>query len=805
MQNIKIKGKLLITGFCITAIFISACSDRSNPKPSPVPDTSTARYAATITRTTDSIPHIVASDEGSLAYGLGYVSAEDHICKIADGVLWGRGEFSKFHGPGESEINLNRDLTYRAVSIYDRAVTAVDNSSEGAKEWLRGYAAGYNEYLEEVSPEGVSGWCRGGAWLRPINEYDLAAFHTVLGTAPTVGPLASYVATAVVPSDEIQSQPQAALQYPDAESEPLDGSNSWAVGADRTLHGGSILMGNSHLSWEDRLHYYEVHLVIPGEFDAYGAVIAGFPGIVHGFNKDTAWSITISNGHRFTAYTLDLVEGNPTAYHYDDEVRDMTSKSVSVEVLRDDGAVETIERTMWSSHYGPILNFPGVGWGNALTLTMRDGNEGLSAGDRLFHDLASSRNIDDIIAAHRNGGGMIAFTTIAADATGRTWFGDTAATPNLSDEALTAWQNRLDTDIFTKVAYSNQIVLLHGSNSRDEWLDDPNGSRPGLMPFSELPQLERADFVFNSNDAYRWTNQAQLLDGYTPMNGPTTRVTARTRMNARQISEDRGGAGGDGLFTLEEVKESALANRVFTAELLLDQVVERCLATSDIDLGGETVSLTEACGILSAWDRKANLESQGAILWREFINRPNSGSLYADARDDLDYVNTPAQLATGDEILVRLAGAVKTLQDANLPLDIAVGDIQFAYRGELKIPVHGGVSNTGVTNRVGSRPSNQTSAPATPRGALVPGSNYLRTDGYPVSGGSSFLLTVKLTPNATPEASAIMTYGNTSDESSEQYSAQTIRFANKDWRSVAFTADAIEAETIDQYEVTSSR
>lgn len=767
----------------------------------------TSTYRAEITRTTDNVPHIVADDEGSLAFGFGYASAEDHTCKIADGILWGRGEFSQFHGPGNDEVNINRDLTYRAAGIHERATDAVNAASAVQQERLRGFAAGYNAHLADVGPDGVTGWCRGEAWLRPIDEYDLAAFHTVLGTAPTVGPLAKFIATAQPPAEGDTEPPQGPTPTTAGASETdgdADGSNSWAIGADRTEDGGAILMGNSHLSWEDRLHYYEVHLVIPGQLDVYGAAVAGFPGIVHGFNQHTAWSVTVSNGHRFTAYTLDLEPGDPTAYLYGDEVREMTSQTLTLEVAGDNGNTETIERTMWSSHYGPILNFPGVGWSDTRTLTVRDGNEGLSAGDTLFQDLATATDIDDIVAAHRDGGGMIGFNTIAADDSGEVWYGDTAATPNLSDEAIAAWRHRMETDVFTQVGYGNQVVLLDGSNPRDEWVDDPEGVRPGLMPFDRLPQLTRTDHVFNANDSYRWTNQDELLDGYTPLNGPNDRVSPRTRMNALQLSRDGGGAGDDGLFSLQEVQDSVLANRVFTAEKLADQVLERCAATPEVAVDGVTVDLTEACEVLASWDRTANLESRGAILWREFINRPDAGPLYADTRDDDRYVATPALLAEGDGPLIRLAGAVQTLRGAGHPLDVAVGDVQFAYRGNQTVPLHGGAANTGVMNRVSSRPSEQTSEPGTPRGSLVEGSDYLRTDGYPVSGGTSYLLAVELTPNG-PEASAILVYGNTGDVESDDYAAQTVRFAEKNWRTVAYDQAAIDAETLDSYVVVGDR
>ncbi|MFK8001951.1 MAG: penicillin acylase family protein [Polyangiales bacterium] len=751
-------------------------------------------YAANITRTTDHVAHIVAGDVGSLGFGLGYVTAEDHLCKVADGVLWGRSEFSRFHGRGIDDVNLHRDLTYKSLDLYGRARRAVDGGPEDIRERLRGYAAGYNAYLEEVGMDGVSGWCAGGAWLRPIDEYDVAAFHVVLGTSPSVGPFASFIATASPPGEAGTRQ---VLPMPPP---PSDGSNSWAIGRERSTGGTAMLMGNSHLSWEDRLHYHEVHLTIPGRLNAYGATIVGFPAIVHGFNEHTAWSITVSNGQRFTAYIVDLVPGEPTSYVYGGEVRAMSSREIAVDVLRDDGSLETVTQTMWSTHYGPVLSLPGVGWNSALTVTIRDGNEELSAAGGLFQRMNEAEDIDDIVAAHRTGGGMIAFNTIAADDSGEVWFGDTAATPNLSEAAIAAWRERLGSDFLTQAASNNGFVLLDGSNPRDEWVDDPAGIRPGLLPFDRLPQLRRTDYVFNANDSYRWTNPEVRLEGYSPLHGNPNRVTPRTRMNAIELSADQGGAGDDGLFTLDELRASALSNRVLTAELLVSQLVERCTATPTVDVDGEIVDLTEACTVLAAWDRRVDLESRGAILWREFVTRAETSLLFADAMDPMDYVHTPRQLTTSDVALPRLAQAVKTLQDAGHRLDVSVGEIQFAQRGSTRVPVHGGEFGTGVTNRVNHRPSNQTSEPASPAGDLVEGSRTLRTDGYPISGGTSFLLAVELGADG-PRASAILAYGNTGDPASPDYVTQTRRLAEKNWRTVSFTDAAVAADRVREYTV----
>ena len=59
-----------------------------------------------------------------------------------------------------------------------------------------------------------------------------------------------------------------------------------------------------------------------------GASIGHFPAISIGFNRDVAWSNTVSTGIRFTLHELALVPGDPTSYLVDGQPEKMTAKTV---------------------------------------------------------------------------------------------------------------------------------------------------------------------------------------------------------------------------------------------------------------------------------------------------------------------------------------------------------------------------------------------------------------------------------------------------------------------------------------------
>ena len=78
-----------------------------------------------------------------------------------------------------------------------------------------------------------------------------------------------------------------------------------------------MLLGNPHFPWSGPNRFYEMHLTIPGQMDVMGVGIGTYPMVSIGFNKDVAWSHTVSTGKRFTLYELQLAEGDPTTYLVD--------------------------------------------------------------------------------------------------------------------------------------------------------------------------------------------------------------------------------------------------------------------------------------------------------------------------------------------------------------------------------------------------------------------------------------------------------------------------------------------------------
>ncbi|MFQ5740491.1 MAG: acylase [Acidobacteriota bacterium] len=776
----------LFSSFLFAVVLLSGCRPEGD------------RYEAEIRRTSYGIPHIKARDIGSLGFGEGYALAQDHLCSVADQVVKVRGERARYFGAGENDRYLSSDVGFKALEMVERARSDLARQPAEVHQWIDGYAAGYNHYLRQTGVDHLTGFCRGQDWVFEVTPVDLQAYFR--SVVVVTSRFARLIAAAAPPGHGAAST--AGLSLPDLKQ----ASNGWALGRDRAESGRGLLIANPHYPWVGSNRFWEKHLTIPGQMDVYGVGLIGVPGVAIGFNKAVAWTHTVSAGKRFTLYKLDLVPGKPTHYLYDGVERSMRAKTVRVQVKRDTGSLETVERTVYFSHYGPILNLRGLEWTEKRAVSIRDANEENDEATGQWLAMDRARSMDEFQRVHAEWNAMPWVNTISTSAEGRAWYADGSSTPNLSREAIDLWLQRAEKDPLTRRAARRGFVLLDGSDSRFEWVDDFEARDPGVVAFKKKPQLERTDYVFNANDSYWLANSSALLTGYSPMHGrEATARSLRTRMNETSLRDTRPGgpAGEDGKFSLQELEAEILSNRSFAAELLLQELVRRCSATGSVRVDGKDVDISRACAVLKGYSGRLDLESRGAVLFREWITRykPSAlsrpGDLFSLPFDPAAPVETPRGLAPpgpkGDLALQSLARAVGILERAGLPLDVPLGEVQRANRGGRKIPIHGGSGSwEGVENVVSHRPNGTTLEPELEH-ASIKGSRYLTEDGYPVNSGTSFIMALEYT-DAGPRAQALLTYSQSGDPKSIHFYDQTELFSKKAWRPILFSESQITAD-----------
>lgn len=784
------------------------------------------QYQAEIRYTTHGVPHIRAGNWGDLGFGQGWACARDHLPTIADQIVKVRSERSKFHGVGRAESNLASDLGYLTLGVVERAGWLREQQPAWIRELVSGYVAGYNTRVREALAAGsLPDWCAGAEWVRPIDELDLYAYMGDVALMASGRNLAQLLGWAQAPGPD-GPYPAAPV---DALTGPAGASNGWAVGGDVMASGGGAVLANPHFPWGGEARFWECHLTLPGEMDVYGVSLLGLPGVQMGFNRGLGWAHTFSKGHRFTLYRLDLVPGDPTSYRYGAgdaaEVRRMESAEHRVTVRAEDGTQSMVRREMWRTHHGPMVNLPLLGWGQELAFSYRDANVDNASVLEQFLRMGRADDMDSFRAVFDTVKGLPWVNTLAADHTGRAWYTDASATPRLSDGARERFLARLDDDLVAALLFQNRIALLDGSDPDDEWVDSPGARSPGLEPPERLPSLERRDVLVNANDSHWLSSPSETLVGHPVLCGlERTPRSLRTRQNLRLAAAltERGDA------TVDDLLAAVFANQSLSAELLRRDVVGRCsgvrtvrLAADDAALGGDAtahadgvtaagvdIEIAHAVTVLADWDGTVGLDAIGAALWREVMagftdsDWRSGGSLFDVAFDPEDPIATPHTLRAAptegpDPVLLAVARAVCVLRRAGVALDAPLGEVQWAMRGEVRVPVHGGGEAEGVMNVLTPSGALATSSlePQPPAARIFAdrSATGLAEGGYQVTYGTSFLMAVELTEQG-PRGLGLMAYGQNGDPRSPHHLDGTVAYAASEPRALLFHDADIEAD-----------
>ena len=795
------RAKRLMATFLASGMMVSlGCSQSETDRP--------YRYEATVVKTEYGIPHITADSWGALGFGEAYTAAEDHVCNMALALVQSRGESAAVFGPGPRNRNVSRDIVVKALGIPDRAGEALAAQEPQIKEWIEGYTAGYNQFVNERAGK-FGSWCDEATWVRPVTATEfMAQYVTLVYTLPRI----AGAITAAAPQAET-SPAIAALEVAPPLGDTLTemklrdmGSNAWAIASERSENGKGLLLANPHYPWYGIARFWEKHLTIPGVYDAYGAGLIGAPGVAIGFNEAVGWSHTVSNSKRTVIYQLTLNPDNPLQYRWENGWRDLSSVEVSVSVKTPDGLGDKTH-AVWFSHHGPLMALPGLTDDPFTVFAVRDANEANLHTFAQWQAMGSARSMDEFIDAHRSYNAMPWVNTIAASADGRAVYIDNSNVGALSEEAILSWHNTLKAVPKLQYLYlARGLVILDGSQQSNEWLET-SSPVPHTEPFERRPLIESDQYVFNSNDSYWLSDPDKPAAALSPLYGPTmTPRSVRTRMNIALLRADSpyGHAGDDGKLNRDEMQTALFSNESLTADMLLPELLDACEINPERSIETDTIDLTEACKVLAAWDRRFNSESRGAVLFREWITQYPAdetylgSSLFQQPFNPMEAATTPSGLANADLALDRLARAVRLLDNEGIGLDTALGNLQIGHRYGRQYPIHGGNRHEGIANlqmstSVGNNP---TETPIfTGSGEFAGDSDSLSKSGYNVVHGSSFIMTLGWS-DVGPEAEAILSYSQSGDPESPHFDDQTQLYAEKSWRPVRFTPTDIKTNAV---------
>ena len=753
------------------AALLTACA---NP-----PSALDARIA-TIQRTANGVPHISAGDPETLAYAMAYAYAQDNVCMTADQLVTVRGERSRYFGGATPGLLARRMLPNEQADFFiaahmddaalERAWTT--NASAESLALARGAVDGYNRYLSDQAGK-LPVACNSQPWVKPMTLAEFrrqveltdvqaataALADAVLGARPPA-PTAAAVAPPVNLADAADAMREAGLL-----DSPL-GSNAWAFGKDSTANGSGLLLGNPHFPWAGVNRFWQVHLTIPDNLDVMGVGIGNFPLVQIGFNKDVAWSHTVSTGKRFTLHELTLVAGDPTSYIIDGQPVKMSSRNVTIQVRGADGNLQSKTTAVWSTRWGPVLVLPraGLNWTAKTAYAIKDANLGNVRATDSSLGFARARNVQELRDAMKNIGTPWV-NTLAADRYGNVLYADVSVVPDVDTAHL---QRCAPSKPAAALLPAAGLVVLDGSKSDCDWRHDPTSPVPGLIPFERMPTTIRSDWVHNSNDGFLYTNPEQKWAGISPMVGDASVSRPRTRAGLTEIPE----LLARGKVTPEAAQRELFGNRNFMASVVVPDLLAACT-------DAPTAEARDGCAALRGWDRSNNLESRGAHLFREFWRTARGvPGVHRVAFDPAQPAATPAGLKMSDaavtgKVWEALTAAVRAVRAAGFALDAPLGTVQRPLMTDEAIALHGGDEFEGVLNNLGNQ--------------FAPGIN---AKGLTIDYGSSYIQTVTFDQRG-PVAQAILTYGQSTDPASPNANDQLRLFSRKEWPALPFHADDV--------------
>ncbi|TXH04772.1 MAG: hypothetical protein E6R07_06660 [Nevskiaceae bacterium] len=810
--------RLRLAGLALAVLLVGACSRSSTPTAQ-----SSGHYDVVLTRTTLGIPHIKANDFGSMGYGYGYAFAEDNLCVLQEDLLTIRGERAKYLGRngsytivpnGVTADNVTSDFFWKFVATDQ----VVNNLRAKALPELRdatsGFVAGYNRYIRELKAgqhPGRHAGCADAAWLSPITDADMyrryfrlaiiASSSALIGPIVDAQPPSGLAAKAKAPSKTQIAQALQSSTNPlrNLGSHAAFASNMYAFGKDATANGTPLLWGNPHFPWTGTERLYLAHATIPGKLDIMGASLYGVPAVLIGFTDQFAWSHTVSTAWRFTIYELTLDPTDPTKYLYDGASRAMTAVPVAIDIKESDGSISHATKTLYRSHYGPMLaisasGVPILGWTNAKAYTLRDAN---AENDRLINQFAlwdQAKSLDEFKALHKSVLGVPWVNTVATGPGGKAYYGDVTVVPNVTDAQNQQCASALQPAI---QQLDPGLPLLDGSRSACEWGTDADAPAPGIFGPSHLPTLERDDFVHNCNDSYWLTNPAQPLTGYARIIGDeNTARTLRTRLCILQAQRRLAGTDGRPGNKMDQatLEDIGLSSQIYSAELAQSGVIASLCALPSVPSSSGPVNTADACAALKNWDGHDNLDSKGGHLWREFWRNVSGGPLpvqlaalnnsyFLTPFSSSDPVNTPNTLNVAlPTVQTAFGDAINTVTASGHPFDATLGSLQHPCCIDKSIPIFGGEDFEGAFT-------------------VVDGTNKLDADGYRVPYGNSYIQAVTWDANGVV-ADAFVTYSESTDPANPHFSDYTKEYSAKRWHRLPFHAADVQAQQISQQHLT---
>ena len=568
------------------------------------------------------VPHIKAQSKEDLFFAQGWALMHNHANKVLELYGKSRGKGSEYWG----EKYLKNDILVHTLGFERLAVDWDLQQDPEMRLIYSNFVDGINAYLQNN--------------LDQIDEKNKAVLPISTKDVNMHGMFVVF--TRFIGGDDLGL----IQRWPDM------GSNTYAIGPERSASGNTMLVQNPHLPWYNEFLFTEYHFNLKGR-NMYGANIIGMPGIAIGFNESLGWSHTDNTIDNSDTYELQLIEDG---YELDGKKKDFTIFTKTLKIKQKDGSLKEKEITILNTLHGPVVKKM-----DDKVLAIR-----LAGTDRAnmflqWWRMLNSKNFKEFESALEMA--QIPFWNVMyADKYGDIFYLFNGLVPIRKQDTWEYW-NRIIPD----------------GKSEDIWTE--------YHPYKDLPKLKNPDsgWLQNANDP-PWTSTIpiELYPKDYPGYMAPKRMDFRPQRSARMIIEDNS-------ITFDELVDFKLSTRVEFADRILDDLFKA------IDVFGSKKA-KEGKAVLERWDRNAEVDSKGMVLFFTWASKfsVSNNSTYTTDWDINNPINTPDGLADPKRAAMLFEDTVKEIEKKFGKLDVPWGEYYRINYNGVNLPANGTDGRLGV-------------------------------------------------------------------------------------------------------------
>ena len=568
------------------------------------------------------VPHIKAQSKEDLFFAQGWALMHNHANKVLELYGKSRGKGSEYWG----EKYLKNDILVHTLGFERLAVDWDLQQDPEMRLIYSNFVDGINAYLQNN--------------LDQIDEKNKAVLPISTKDVNMHGMFVVF--TRFIGGDDLGL----IQRWPDM------GSNTYAIGPERSASGNTMLVQNPHLPWYNEFLFSEYHFNLKGR-NMYGANIIGMPGIAIGFNESLGWSHTDNTIDNSDTYELQLIEDG---YELDGKKKDFTIFTKTLKIKQKDGSLKEKEITILNTLHGPVVKKM-----DDKVLAIR-----LAGTDRAnmflqWWRMLNSKNFKEFESALEMA--QIPFWNVMyADKYGDIFYLFNGLVPIRKQDTWEYW-NRIIPD----------------GKSEDIWTE--------YHPYKDLPKLKNPDsgWLQNANDP-PWTSTIpiELYPKDYPGYMAPKRMDFRPQRSARMIIEDNS-------ITFDELVDFKLSTRVEFADRILDDLFKA------IDVFGSKKA-KEGKAVLERWDRNAEVDSKGMVLFFTWASKfsVSNNSTYSTDWDINNPINTPDGLADPKRAAMLFEDTVKEIEKKFGKLDVPWGEYYRINYNGVNLPANGTDGRLGV-------------------------------------------------------------------------------------------------------------